>query len=61
MAGFFGMGANASYITQMNAVINGTVVLEMLGIGIVLVMLSSGFSLVFISRYDPLKILSSRT
>jgi len=61
MAGFFGMGANVSYITQMNAVINGTVVLEMLGIGIVLVMLSSGFSLVFISRYDPLKILSSRT
>ena len=61
MAGFFGMGSNVSYITQMNAVINGTVVLEILGIGIILVMVSSGFSLVFISRYDPLKILSSRT
>lgn len=61
MTGFFGMGANASYVSQIDAVINGMVLLEMLGIGIVLVILSSGVSLVFISRYDPLKILSSRT
>ncbi len=33
----------------------------MLGIGIVLVILSSGMSLIFISRYEPLKILSSRS
>jgi len=59
--GFFGMGANVSYVSQINAVINGMVLLEMLGIGIILVILSSGVSLVFISRYDPLKILSSRS
>jgi putative ABC transport system permease protein len=61
MGGFFGMGSNVSYVDQIDAVINGTVVLEMLGIGIILVILSSGVSLVFISRYDPLKILSSRS
>lgn len=61
MGGFFGMGANVGYVSQIDAVINGMVLLELLGIGIVLVILSSGVSLIFISRYDPLKILSSRT
>jgi putative ABC transport system permease protein len=61
MGGFFGTAANVSYVNQINAVINGMVLLEMLGIGIILVILSSGMSLIFISRYEPLKILSSRS
>jgi putative ABC transport system permease protein len=61
MGGFFGTGANVSYVDQINAVINGMVLLEIAGIGILLVILSSGISLIFISRYEPLKILSSRS
>lgn len=59
IGGFFGTSQNANYITQINAVINGQVLGEIAGIGILLVLLSSGMSLVFISRYEPLKILSS--
>jgi len=61
IGGLFGMGANVSYVNQINAVINGMVLLEIAGIGILLVILSSGISLIFISRYEPLKILSSRS
>jgi len=61
IGGLFGMGANASYVNQINAVINGIVLIEIAGIGILLVILSSGISLIFISRYEPLKILSSRS
>lgn len=59
IGGYFGTRQNVSYISQINAVINGQVILEIAGIGILLVILSSGISLVFISRYEPLKILSN--
>lgn len=60
MGDFFGVRQNVSYINQINAVIDGKVILEIAGIGILLVIISSGMSLIFISRYEPLKILSSR-
>jgi putative ABC transport system permease protein len=59
IGGFFNADQNADYITQINAVINGRVLVEIAGIGILLVLLSSGMSSIFISRYEPLKILSS--
>lgn len=59
IGGFFGTRQNADYISQINAVIDGQVLLEIAGIGILLVLLSSGMSMVFIARYQPLKILSS--
>jgi putative ABC transport system permease protein len=61
IGGFFGTSANVSYVNQINAVINGRVLLQIAGIGILLTILSSGISMIFISRYEPLKILSSRT
>lgn len=57
--GFFGTSSNVSYVSQINAVMNGKTLLEIGGIGILLVIISSGISMVFISRYEPLKILSS--
>ncbi len=60
MGGFFGMKQNVSYVDQINAVVNGTVLLEILGIGILLTLFSSTVSVIFISRYEPLKILSNR-
>jgi putative ABC transport system permease protein len=61
IGGSFGTKQNVSYINQINAVINAQVLLEIAGIGILLVILSSGISMIFISRYEPLKILSSRS
>ncbi|MDQ7097034.1 ABC transporter permease [Desulfosporosinus sp. PR] len=59
IGGFFGTAKSASYVNQINAVIDGQVLLEIAGIGILLVLLSSGMSMIFISRYEPLKILSN--
>jgi putative ABC transport system permease protein len=61
MGGFFGMADSVSYVDQIDAVIDAAVLLEMMGIGMLLVIMSSGISLVFISRYEPLKILSGRS
>lgn len=57
--GFFGMKNSVSYVSQINAVINSQVLLQIAGIGILLAILSSAISMIFISRYEPLKILSS--
>ncbi len=61
IGGFFGTSSNVSYVSQINAVINGRVLLQIAGIGILLTILSSMISMIFISRYEPLKILSNRT
>ena len=39
---------------------NLTVVLQMIGIGLLLTLVASAASVMFIMRYDPLKILSNR-
>lgn len=57
----FGLSGKVGYVGQINAVINSTVILEIIGIGILLTILSSLISMIFISHYEPLKILSSRT
>lgn len=62
IGGMFGMQdrEDVDYITQINAVVNGKVLLELLGIGLLLTFIASAFSIIFISRYSPLKILSER-
>lgn len=50
-----------NYITDINATINFKVVLQLLGIGILLTIISSLAAVVFVLRYEPLKILSERT
>lgn len=50
----------ANYITEVNSAMNLTVVLQMTGIGLLLTLIASVASVLFIMRYDPLKILANR-
>ncbi len=61
MGGTLGTDTNVDYISQINAVINFKVILQLMLIGILLTVFSSIISIVLISRYEPLKILSERS
>ncbi|MHB1484542.1 MAG: ABC transporter permease [Saccharofermentanales bacterium] len=61
MGGMFNPSQKVNYITQINAVINLKVLLQLFLIGILLTMVSSIISIILISRYEPLKILSNRS
>ena len=50
----------ANYITQVDSAMNLTVVFQMLGVGLLLTLFASAASVLFIMRYDPLKILANR-
>ena len=49
-----------NYITEVNTAMNLTVVFQMLGVGLLLTLVASLASVLFIMRYDPLKILANR-
>lgn len=53
-------GGAADYITEIDSAMNLTVVLQMLGIGLLLTLVASVVSVLFVMRYDPLKILANR-
>ena len=53
-------GGAANYITQVDSAMNLTVVVQMIGVGLLLTLVASAASVMFIMRYDPLKILSNR-
>ena len=50
----------ANYITEVDSAMNLTVVFQMLGVGLLLTLVASAASVLFIMRYDPLKILANR-
>lgn len=54
-------GQAAAYIDSVTSATDLTVVLQMVGVGILLTVVSSLAAIVTITRYEPLKILSSRT
>ena len=49
-----------SYVTEIRSAMNLTVVLQMLGIGVLLTLISGMVSILFVMRYEPLKILANR-
>ena len=53
-------GSAENYITEVNSAMNLTVVVQMLGVGLLLTLVASLASVLFIMRYDPLKILANR-
>ena len=58
---FGNMIDNASdYITEVDSAMNLTVVFQMIGVGLLLTLVASAASVLFIMRYDPLKILANR-
>lgn len=50
----------ANYITEVDSAMNLTVVFQMIGVGLLLTIVASAASVLFIMRYDPLKILANR-
>ena len=58
-AGIFGDAA-AEYIQEVDSAMNLTVVFQMIGVGLLLTLLAGAASVMFIMRYDPLKILANR-
>ena len=48
------------YITEVDSAMNLTVVFQMIGVGLLLTIVASAASVLFIMRYDPLKILANR-
>lgn len=53
-------GEAADYITEVDSAMNLTVVFQMIGVGLFLTMVAGAASVLFIMRYDPLKILANR-
>ena len=53
-------GMATDYITEINSAMNLTVVLQMLAIAVGLTIISGTVSMLFVMRYEPLKILSNR-
>ncbi|HBL85052.1 MAG TPA: hypothetical protein DDZ99_09205 [Clostridiales bacterium] len=50
-----------NYISEINSSTDMVVILQLLGIGLLLTAISSSAAVIFIMRYEPLKILTSRT
>ncbi len=50
----------ANYVSEINSAMNLTVVLQMLGIAVLLTLISGAVSMLFVMRYEPLKILANR-
>ncbi|MDR1805912.1 MAG: ABC transporter permease [Clostridium sp.] len=56
-----GAGSLTEYSTQIEAAVGIMVLLQLIGIGLLLTLLSSLAAVVFILRYEPLKILAERS
>lgn len=52
--------AETNYITEISNAADVTVIIEMLGIAVLLTLISGAVSMLFIMRYEPLKILANR-
>lgn len=57
---FLGTDSETAYVTEISSAMNITVVLQMLGIGIALTFIAGAVSMLFVMRYEPLKILANR-
>ena len=55
-----GINNENAYVTEITSATNFTVLLQMLGIGVLLTLVSGAVSMLFIMRYEPLKILANR-
>ena len=56
----FGGSAETAYVTSVSSAMNLTVVFQMLGIALLLTVVSGAVSMLFVMRYEPLKILANR-
>lgn len=54
------MGTATDYVQEVSTATDFGVLLKLLGIGVLLALVASAASVIFITRYDPLKILANR-
>lgn len=54
------MGTATDYVQEVSTATDLGVLLQLLGIGVLLALVASAASVIFITRYDPLKILANR-
>ena len=59
-ANILGGDAETNYVTSVSSAMNITVVWQMLGIGMLLTLVAGAVSMLFVMRYEPLKILANR-
>lgn len=59
-ANMFGSDAENNYVTEISSAMNLTVVFQMLLIAVLLTLVSGAVSMLFVMRYEPLKILANR-
>ncbi|MCI5622335.1 ABC transporter permease [Anaerostipes sp.] len=55
------MNQTVNYVSDISATVNITVMMQLLAVGIILTILSSLTAVIFIVRYEPLKILTNRS
>ncbi len=53
-------GQVSNYITEIDSAMNLTVLFQLLGIAVLLTLVAGAVSMLFVMRYDPLKILANR-
>lgn len=58
--GFLGGNSETSYVTEISSAMNMTVVWQMFGIAVLLTLMAGAVSMLFVMRYEPLKILANR-
>lgn len=58
--GFFSGNSEMSYVTEISSAMNMMVVWQMFGIAVFLTLMSGAASMLFVMRYEPLKILENR-
>ncbi|HCC34683.1 MAG TPA: ABC transporter permease [Ruminococcaceae bacterium] len=61
MSVFGGDPSNVTYLEKINATVNLPIMGQLIGIGIILTLISSLSAVIFVMRYEPLKILTNRT
>lgn len=59
-ANIFGGKSETNYVSEISSAMNFTVVLQMLGIAVLLTLAAGTVSMMFVMRYEPLKILANR-
>lgn len=59
-ANLFGGSSETNYVTSVSSAMNFTVVMQMLGIAVLLTIVAGMVSVLFVMRYEPLKILANR-
>ncbi len=60
LSNIFGSNSEIKYVTEISSAMNITVVMQMLLIAVVLTHVSGAVSMLFVMRYEPLKILANR-